>query len=110
MINLLNDLPARANAEIFTEGLLRMDVRIERVASTGQFTPADKPLRQGHDEWVLLLAGLAGLRIDGEDERHLRPGVLIAAHRDHWVTVDRNERTYYLAGRARPLNSFPMWL
>jgi cupin 2 domain-containing protein len=57
VINLLNDVPAGADDEIFTAVLLREDVRIERTFSTGQFTPADKPLRQGHDEWVLLLAG-----------------------------------------------------
>ena len=36
-----------------------------------------------HDEWVLLLSGSAGLRVEGEGERGLRPGdhVLIAAHR-----------------------------
>ena len=38
----------------------REDVRIERIVSTGQSTPVDKPHRQGHDEWVLLLAGFGG--------------------------------------------------
>jgi cupin 2 domain-containing protein len=70
-MNLFDNVPARANAEIFTELLSRDDVRIERIVSTGQFTPADRPHRQGHDEWVLLLAGSAGLRIDGEGELNL---------------------------------------
>lgn len=52
VINLLNDVPAGADDEIFAVVLLREDVRIERTVSTGQFTPADKHLRQGHDEWV----------------------------------------------------------
>jgi len=88
VINLFDDLPARANDEIFTQVLLRENVHIERIVSTGQSTPANKPHRQSHDEWVLLLAGSAGLRIEGEGERNLRPGdhVLIAAHRAHWVT------------------------
>ena len=88
MINLFHNLPADADGEIFTDILSRKDVRIERIVSTGQSTPADQPHRQEHDEWVLLLAGSAGLRIEGEDERILRPGdhVLIAAHRAHWVT------------------------
>jgi cupin 2 domain-containing protein len=100
VLNLFDDLPVRADGEIFTELLSRKDVRIERIVSTGQSTPADKPYRQEHDEWVLLLAGSAGLRIDGEGERILRPGdhVLIAAHRSHWVTwTAKNEPTIWLA-------------
>jgi cupin 2 domain-containing protein len=95
VINLFDDLPARANHEEFTEVLARQGVRIERIVSTGQSTPADQPHRQGHDEWVLLLAGSAGLRIEGEGERNLRPGdhVLIPAHRAHWVTYTANEPT-----------------
>lgn len=100
MINLLNDLPAGANEEVFTEILSRPGVRIERIVSTGQATPADKPYRQEHDEWVLLLAGAAGLRIEGDAERTLHPGdhVLIAAHRSHWVTwTVKDKPTIWLA-------------
>ena len=100
MINLFEDVPARADKEIFTELVRRGGVRIERIVSTGQSTPADEPHCQGHDEWVLLLAGSAGLRIEGEGERALRPGdhVLIAAHRSHWVTwTAKDEPTVWLA-------------
>ena len=99
-MNIFDGVPARADAEIFSEVLSRDGLRIERIVSTGQFTPADKPHRQGHDEWVLLLAGSAGLRIEGEGERNLRPGdhVLIAAHRTHWVTwTAKDEPTIWLA-------------
>ena len=98
-MNLLDDIPAHADREIFTDVLLRERVRIERIVSTGQSTPADQPHRQRHDEWVLLLAGLAGLRVEGEGERNLRPGdhVLIPAHRAHWVTYTANEPTIWLA-------------
>jgi cupin 2 domain-containing protein len=99
-MNFFDNVPARADAEIFTEVLSRDDLRIERIVSTGQFTPADKPHRQTHDEWVLLLAGSAGLRIEGEGEHHLRPGdhVLIAADRAHWVTwTAKDEPTIWLA-------------
>ena len=100
MINLFDDLPARSPDEIVTELLLRQGVRIERIVSTGQSTPTDKPYRQEHDEWVLLLAGAAGLRIEGEGERNLRPGdhVLIPAQRSHWVTwTAKDEPTIWLA-------------
>jgi cupin 2 domain-containing protein len=49
-------------------------VRIERIVSTGQSTPADKPYNQEYDEWALLVSGSAGLWIEGEGERNLRPG------------------------------------
>ena len=100
MTNLFDNLPAHADAEIFTEIVSREDVRIERIVSTGQSTPVNQPHRQAHDEWVLLLAGSAGLRIEGEGERSLHPGdhVLIAAHRAHWVTCTaRDEPTIWLA-------------
>jgi cupin 2 domain-containing protein len=100
VINLFDDLPAGADGEIFTEVLSRPGVQIERIVSTGQVTPMDQPYRQEHDEWVLLLAGAAGLRIEGEAERTLRPGdhVLIAAHRPHWVTwTAKDEPTIWLA-------------
>jgi cupin 2 domain-containing protein len=66
MINLFDDLPARAPKEIVTALLSRQGVRIERIVSTGQSTPADKPYDQDHDEWVLLLTGSAGLWIEAK--------------------------------------------
>ena len=87
-MNLLDDLPDAAEAEIVTALLSRPGVRIERIVSTGQATPVDAPYDQDHDEWVLLLAGAAGLWLDGDGERILQPGdaVLIAAHCRHRVT------------------------
>jgi cupin 2 domain-containing protein len=100
MINLFDDVPVRAADEIFSEILAREHVRIERIVSTGQSTPMHQPLRQAHDEWVLILAGAAGIRIEGEAERSLRPGdhLFIAAHSRHWVTwTAMSEPTIWLA-------------
>jgi cupin 2 domain-containing protein len=44
-------------------------VRFERIVSAGQATPVDAPYDQDHDEWVLLLAGSAGLWIEGAGGR-----------------------------------------
>ncbi len=86
--NLFADLPAAGAEEAFTELLARPGVRLERILSFGQATPEDAPMVQGWDEWVILLAGRAGLRIEDEPEVPLEPGdhLLIAAGRRHWVT------------------------
>jgi cupin 2 domain-containing protein len=86
--NLFDDLTRQADQELVTELLRRRGARIERIVSTGQSTPVDKPYIQDYDEWVLLVSGLAGLWIEGEGERELRPGdyVLIPSHRAHRVT------------------------
>jgi cupin 2 domain-containing protein len=100
VINLFDDLPRQADEELSTELLWRKGVRIERIVSTGQSTPVDKPYKQEYDEWVLLVSGSAGLWIEGEGERELRPGdyVLIPSHRSHRVTWTPNgEPTVWLA-------------
>src|SRR3546814_16623650 len=57
--NLLAALPRAAAGEVFTELLARPGVRLERIVSAGQTTPADAPMVQDTDEWGLLLAGAA---------------------------------------------------
>jgi cupin 2 domain-containing protein len=99
-MNLFDDLPRQADQELFTELVSRKGVRIERIVSTGQSTPAGEPYNQEHDEWVLLVSGSAGLWIEGDGERDLRPGdyVFIPAHRSHRVTCTaKAEPTVWLA-------------
>jgi cupin 2 domain-containing protein len=99
-MNLFDNLPRQADEELFTELLSRKGVRIERIVSTGQSTPAGEPYNQEHDEWVLLVSGSAGLWIEGDGERELRPGdyVFIPAHRSHRVTCTaKAEPTVWLA-------------
>jgi cupin 2 domain-containing protein len=98
--NLFENISARADEETFTDLLSRPGIRIERIVSHGQATPADSPYDQDHDEWVLLLRGSAGLWIDGDGERDLLPGdhVLIPARRVHRVTrAAENQPTVWLA-------------
>jgi cupin 2 domain-containing protein len=69
--------------------LERPSLRIERIVSTGQATPEGEWYDEDTDEWVLLLAGSARLRMEGEDEdRDLVPGdwLLLPAHCRHRVT------------------------
>lgn len=92
--NLLAKLPAAKRAEAFTELLNRPGIRIERIVSRGQATPEAEPIVQESDEWVLLLEGAAGLRIEDSDEVRLGPGdhVWIAAGQKHWVTWTAKDR------------------
>ena len=86
--NLFDALPDTASEEVFTALLNHQGVTIERIVSTGQSTPLDAPYCQDHDEWVLLLAGSAGLWMEGDREYDLRPGdyLLIKTGQRHRVT------------------------
>ena len=98
--NLLAKLPPAKRAEAFTELLARPGVRLERIVSRGQATPEDAPMVQDRDEWVLLLEGEAGLRIEDSAEVRLGPGdhLLIEAGQKHWVTFTAKDRpTVWLA-------------
>ncbi|MGI4940187.1 MAG: cupin domain-containing protein [Janthinobacterium lividum] len=100
LTNLFDRLPAASANEEFEDILSRDGARIERIVSTGQSTPEDAPYDQDHDEWVLLLAGAAGLWVEGDGERELRPGdhLLIPAHRRHRVTwTAKGAATVWLA-------------
>ena len=98
--NLFASLPEAIGGEVFTELLARPGIRIERIVSLGQATPEAEPMVQDSDEWVLLLAGAAGLRIEDSDEVRLGPGdhLWIAAGQRHWVTWTAKDRaTVWLA-------------
>jgi len=81
-------LPHRAAAERVDELLSRSGLRIERIVSWGQVSPAGFWYDQAEGEWVLVLAGAARLRFEDEtDARSLGPGdwLDIAPHRRHRV-------------------------
>jgi len=98
--NLLADLPDASAGEVFTELLERPGIRIERIVSRGQSTPEDAPMVQDWDEWVLLLEGAAGIRIEDSAVVALAPGdhLLIEKGQKHWVTWTAKDRaTVWLA-------------
>jgi cupin 2 domain-containing protein len=76
-------------------------VRIERIVSNGQATPEGEWFDQARDEWVLVLAGSAGLLFEGAQEaQRLVAGdyTLIPAgcrHRVAWT--DPTVKTVWLA-------------
>ena len=86
--NLFAPLPSIVAGEVFTALLDRPGVRIERIVSGGQATPEGEPFVQDADEWVVVLAGSAAIRLEGHAEVALNPGdhVLIPGGTRHWVT------------------------
>jgi cupin 2 domain-containing protein len=99
--NLLRDLPDAGAGEIVEALLQRPEVRIERITSLGQASPAGFWYDQADGEWVLLLAGAARLRFADEPEaRPLAAGdwIAIAPHRRHRVEwTDPQQPTVWLA-------------
>jgi cupin 2 domain-containing protein len=99
--NLFDNLDFAVAEEVFTPLLEGKDVRLERIVSAGQATPAGEWYDQDEHEWVVLLRGRAGLVFHGEPEVHvLEPGdyVNIPAHTLHRVAwTDETEKTVWLA-------------
>ena len=99
--NLFADLPADLAEERFEALLERTGLRIERIVSKGHASPPGFWYDQAQSEWVLLLQGSAGLRLDGHPEvLVLRPGdcLNIPAHLRHRVEwTDATVETIWLA-------------
>ncbi|HZV80620.1 MAG TPA: cupin [Geobacteraceae bacterium] len=91
--NILAALPPAGREEHFQEILQRPGVRIERIVSSGHSTPPGEWYDQEWEEWVLLMAGSAGLLVEGETEpRCLMPGDYLylparCRHRVEWTEV-----------------------
>lgn len=99
--NLFADLPKTLENEQFLDLFSAPGVKIERIVSAGQATPASQWLEQDWTEWVALLAGTAAIQIEGEaSPRTLAAGdwLLIPArarHRVEWT--DPSRETVWLA-------------
>jgi cupin 2 domain-containing protein len=103
--NLLASVPERLDAEQIVTLLAEDNLRIERIVSTGQASPPGFWYDQDWAEWVVVLAGSAGLLFEGEAElRVLQAGdyLLIPAHRRHRVAwTDAQRPTVWLAVHFR---------
>jgi cupin 2 domain-containing protein len=99
--NVFADVADRLDDEQVVELLSTADVRIARIVSTGHASPPGFWYDQDRAEWVMLLAGSAGLLFEGEAEpRPLKPGdyIHIGAHRRHRVAwTDPAQPTIWLA-------------
>ena len=99
--NLFADIPGDLAQEQVTKLLAAPHVTIERIVSCGQASPAGFWYDQAQSEWVILLAGAARLRFEGEAVEHtLRSGDFfhIPAHIRHRVEwTDDSQPTIWLA-------------
>jgi len=99
--SLFAEVPSNAESEQIVALFSAPGVKIERIVSTGQATPASEWLDQDWTEWVALCSGSAGVRFEGEaTPRTLEPGdyLLIPAHTRHRVEwTDLTQPTIWLA-------------
>ena len=99
--NLFANVAHQLPDEQIVELLSAPNIRIERIVSTGHATAPDVWYDQDRAEWVLLLAGSAGLVFEGETEPLLlEPGsyVHIDAHVRHRVAwTDLSVPTVWVA-------------
>ena len=99
--NLFAAIPEHLPHEIAEPLLTRKGLRIERIVSLGHASLSGFWYDQDEDEWVLLVAGRAGLQFENEAEvRELAPGdyLYIPAHRRHRVAwTDATTATIWLA-------------
>lgn len=100
-MNLFESIPLSLTDELFETLAESGNVRIERIISNCHATPEGDWYDQEWDEWVLLLAGSAGLLVEGEEApRILKPGdyQMLPAHCRHRVAwTDKKEPTVWLA-------------
>jgi len=92
--NLSPDVPRGADETV--DSLLNGDgVRLERIVSRGQASPAGFWCDQEEAEWVMVLSGRARLTVEGEtSDRELGPGdsLFLPAHCRHrvaWTAPDQ---------------------
>ncbi len=100
MSNIFNDIPANLPEEIFTLLLENKNVRIERIVSEGQRTPAGEWYDQMQNEWVILLQGEAVIEYENTEQRTLNAGDYLSIpantrHRVAWTS--HAQQTIWLA-------------
>ncbi len=88
----INALP-KGDKEIFETLASGKHVKIERITSYGQVTPADKWYEPDKEEWVILLQGKASVELPGGKVFHLGAGdyLHIPAGTKHRVSYTSKE-------------------
>jgi cupin 2 domain-containing protein len=103
--DLFANVPGRLEGEETAVLAALPGARVERIVSTGQASPEGFWYDQDWTEWLVVLSGSAGVRIEGEEKpRILAPGAWLeipphVRHRVDWTDAD--EPTVWLAIHAR---------
>ncbi len=99
--NVFRDIPSPLSEEWVEVLASRGAVRIERIVSRGHASPSGFWYDQDENEWLMLLAGSAGIAFEGQSEPvSLCPGdcLEIPAHARHRVAwTERDRETIWLA-------------
>ncbi len=98
--NIFDKLPVELAEEEFLELVRSKMVRIERIVSRGQSSPASGWYDQEEHEWVMVLEGSATIQFADGREQELQRGdyLLLPAHVKHRVSrTDPNQLTLWLA-------------
>ncbi|MCY4177674.1 MAG: cupin domain-containing protein [Endozoicomonadaceae bacterium] len=93
MYNIYDDVNSMAaEEEVITCLLQHKNIRIERIISSGQITPEDKPYYQNQDEWIVVLQGKATIQLE-DKQTVLNAGdtLFIPRHTYHRVTYTSAE-------------------
>ena len=100
MTNVFDSIPSNLEAEVFEDILKLPMMRIERIISKGQSTPADAWYDQEEGEWIIVLEGNAVLEFENDKLVTLTKGdyLNIPAHCKHKVKwTDPDQITIWLA-------------
>ena len=99
--NIFANLPDQIDKELFETIISSENLKIERIVSRGHRSPEDYWYDQDKHEWVMVLKGSAGLRLENEQEIiKMIPGdyINIPAHCKHRVEwTDPDVETIWLA-------------
>ena len=99
--NIFSNLPDQIDKELFETINSSENLKIERIVSRGHRSPEDYWYDQDKHEWVMVLKGSAGLRLENEQEIiKMIPGdyINIPAHCKHRVEwTDPDVETIWLA-------------
>ena len=98
--NLFESLPGDASEEVFTVLAQGKGVKIERIISRGQSSPASGWYDQNENEWVIVLDGEAKILLENDRTFYLKAGgyLNIPAHTKHKVAWTKPDvETIWLA-------------
>jgi cupin 2 domain-containing protein len=100
MGNLFESIPVDIGEELFTELVRGENLKIERIISQGQSSPASGWYDQDENEWVIVIKGEAKISFEDDSVVHLKAGsyINIPANTKHKVAWTRPDtETIWLA-------------